>query len=67
MKLNFNQQVKLTDFSVKNEKHLRSFEYHNFYWYFSAVGWIVPAIFVIIAAVIDRLDIPDIPDEYKPG
>ncbi len=32
-----------------------------------AVGWLVPAIFVIVAAVIDRVDIPEIPDEYKPG
>jgi hypothetical protein len=32
-----------------------------------AVGWLVPAIFVVVAAVIDRVDIPEIPDEYKPG
>jgi hypothetical protein len=32
-----------------------------------SVGWLVPAIFVIVAAVIDRVDIPEIPDEYKPG
>jgi hypothetical protein len=41
--------------------------HHKKFNVFVSVGWIVPAIFVIIAAVIDRVDIPDIPDEYKPG
>ena len=33
----------------------------------SVLAWLVPAVIVTAAAVIDRLDLPDIPDNFKPG
>ena len=33
----------------------------------SLVGWLLPALLVITAGLIDRLDIPDMPYQFKPG
>ena len=31
------------------------------------IGWMLPALNVIGVAVIDRLDVPEIPFQFKPG
>ena len=63
---------KIAEGNVNNEQEISHWLFShgcNFHWFFLAVavGWLVPAIFVVVAAVIDRVDIPEIPDEYKPG